>query len=320
MSMQPHSNVPPQNRDPMEFMPSLGTPVQQGVMGRETLDATDRNIPKVQLASPSWLSDTISVKEQAPSVPQFSAPQTSFSHPREAQPQYRAGDTPAPNQGRVPGSVQLPDRPVQHPVINSLLADLGFSDAKLVNTNIANHVFTQRQLNADMFAFALSTVSRASSTNDEYAMRLNLTLGALSVVKIDGAPSYALASVDVSKAGTFDDSNPPFAVYSKSTSFLLDLFFSKLDFKIVETLADTYDKNWGTKDADADLLAMAGAVDAEDKRVRFKCSVEGCKHVEDVVPEFLDGSGSVRARFCPEHGDTMTPLGYLSQLANVPLA
>jgi hypothetical protein len=257
--------------------------------------------------------------------PQMQAPQaqpTSFAPNPAPQAQYArpASSIPAPQPGRTQGSVQMPNAPVQHPVVDALLADLGFTDQHLVVTTVAGHNFTMRKLPAELFAYALSIVSKVSSTNDEYAMRLNLTLGALSVVKIDDQPVWHLAKVDVSKVGQFSDTNPPFSVASKSGSFIIDLFFSKLDFDVISKIADAYDSAWGTKDVDADMLAQAGAIKADDQRVRFKCSVEGCEHVEDVVPQYTDAQGSMQPRFCPTHGPTMTPIGYLNQLANIPLA
>jgi hypothetical protein len=347
----PQANIP-QHDSLFDSIPSLGKPVPTGTMTRGHLDATDPNIPKVQPSMPSWLGDTIKTPTAEPAyaqpsfqpgqypaqqepVPQFNAPYpqapayqqpqaqpTSFTPNVVPQAQYArpASSIPAPQPGRTQGSVQMPNAPVQHPVVDALLADLGFTDQNLVVKTIAGHNFTMRKLPAELFAFALSIVSKVSTTNDEYAMRLNLTLGALSVVKIDDQPVWHLAKVDVSKVGQFSDTNPPFSVASKSGSFIIDLFFSKLDFDVIGKIADAYDDAWGTKDADADLLAQAGAIKADDQRVRFKCSVEGCGHVEDVIPEYTDAQGSMQPRFCPTHGPSMTPIGYLNQLANIPLA
>jgi hypothetical protein len=51
------------------------------------------------------------------------------------------------------------------------------------------------------------------------------------------------------------------------------------------------------------------------------CSVDGCDFIENVVPEYLDAqSGAIKPRYCPAHGQTMTPIAYTRDLGDAPLA
>jgi hypothetical protein len=331
---QPRPNLPPRE-NPLEFLPSLGTQIDVAPTTRQNSGIVDREKPPaVPVRKPDWIKDQIDVGPTPAPVnagtvpPSFSTPSSSanagFQNAQAYEPELGAaqhtglGSVPPAQPGSVPGSVRVPNPPNQHPVVDALLRSLGYDESKLVHVELSGFKFTMRRNPAEVFAYTLSVVSKSSSTNDEAAMRLAMTLAALSVIKINGEPIWNLFGIDVSKAGQFDDNNPPFLVVAKTASAIIDLFFNQLDWNVINKLADTYSEHWGDDD-DESLLAQAAKISPDDQRVRFKCQIEGCNHVEDVVPDKLDAKGSVRSRFCPEHGPTMSPSGYLRDLANVPL-
>ena len=327
---QPRPNLPPRE-NPLEFLPSLGTPVDVAPQTRQNSGMVDREKPPaVPLIKPDWVREQIDVGPRAPVnaetvPPSFSTP--SYERP-EPTPIYdsgfgaaqrtQLGSVPLAAAGSVSGSVRVPNPPSQHPVVDALLRGLGFDESKLVHVEIGGFKFTMRRNPAEVFAYTLSIVSKSSSTNDEAAMRLAMTLAALSVIKINDEPLWKLFDIDVTKAGTFDPSNPPFLVVTKTASAVIDLFFNQLDWNVINKLSDAYSEHWGDDDGE-NLLASASKISGDDSRVRFKCTIDGCKHTEDVVPEKLDAKGSIKPRFCPEHGNTMSPVGYLRDLVDVPL-
>lgn len=348
---QPRPNIPQHN--PMDSLPPLGTPVNLAAQTKTNTQAVDHeskdqaqapigvpdfyknrlDVPQAQ--APTFTAPSSSqpfVPAQSPQYAQqapvqdprhqftFEAPEVPQPQEYHAQPHVNAVQPPVP--GQFPGSVQMPQAgvPTQHPVVNSLLRDLGFSEAQLETVEYKGHSFTMRKNPAELFAYVLSVVSKSSSTNDERMVRLTLTLPAVSVVFIDGVPSWKVLEVNVSTLGNFDDSNPPYRVAVKVAPKLIDLFIgNKLDIDVITELADRYEKKWSTTDPEIELAAKAADITKDDKRVRFSCSVPGCTETDDAVPEFIDAT-NVKIRYCHEHGPTMSPLGYLKDLANSPLA
>lgn len=344
-------NVPPRLPG-LDSMPSLGRPLEQKIMTADDMLAQDPNIPRVPLQIPEFYKgdlDTSSLERNAMSATPVGAP-TQAAQPQQEfirNPNYvapgqqtqqfvdsaanvaasfapqRSSSVPAPTPGAFPGSHQLPSKPLKHPVIESLLHDLSIKEDSVYIHEFLGHTYTLRPLTAELMGFATSLASRTATSNDEYIYKLALVSGILSVVAIDDVPCSEIYAQELASLKNplppYAPLNPPYAARVKYAPALIDLFMSKLKLNIVQSIAEAYDTAF---DEDVTLKKAAESATSDvDQRVHFQCSVEGCGYSENVIPEIIDhASGAIRPRFCTVHGPTMTPIGYVKDLANTPLA
>lgn len=338
---------------PMSALPFSGRRVEQQPMTQTDMIAADPNTPRVRPHIPDGLyPDTISMGQTAapgemPRLysmeeasrsnipPEFDAqPRQQFQQPEPAPrhshahaagfaPQPASERVPQPQPGRVEGSHQLPSQPLMHPVLESLMQDFGLKESNAHEFEWRGHRYRLMPLTAELMGFCTSLASRTSQSNDEYMYRLALIMGIVSLVAIDGVPCAELFKAQVAGLKiAYDPFNPPYAVRVKFAPSLLELFSSKLRIAASQKIAEEYDTAF---DEGSDLVAAAKKAEETkpaghvDERVHFRCSVDGCDFVENVVPEYLDAAGSIKPRFCPAHGPTMTPVAYTRDLGDTPL-
>lgn len=341
--------------NPMEFLPEMNAaPIS--VQKNSDMNAQDPNIPKVALKMPSFLPERIRnpdavARGDLPSAqvsqPQVVIPQQAASQPKEefvqqhhrsdfayaadaglapsfqslSAPDPLGSKVPKPENGKAPGSIKAPSNPVQHPVLASLMDSLKNTPDDHRSVVIDGFKFTMRPLPADLYAYTMNIAQRASASQPEMAMRFNLLRAVLALVYINDEPVYQVMNAPIKKYQAFDDFAPPVPLVIAYAPRLIDLFFVQLKFKIVEGLAAEYD-NFDLVESNKDLMTPgASNVDITNERLwRFKCSVPDCTHHEDVEPQFLDAAQeSMAPRFCPEHGEVLTPIGRIVDLANIPL-
>jgi hypothetical protein len=347
----------PGGYDPTAFLPEMvAAPTR--VSQNSDLNAQDPNIPKVAMRMPSFLPDRIRNPEavargempaarQEP-VAQPTAPQpepyippahhrsdfpytpaaeqpmtqipSSFQSPAPAD--HFGSKVPKPEPGRVANSIKVPANPVQHPVLASLMSALRNTAEDTRSVSVDGFVFKMRPLPADLYAYAMNIAQRASSSQPEMAMRFNMLRAVLALTHVNDEPIYLMLNEPIKGYPSFEDWAPPVSLVIKYAPRLIDLFFVQLKFKIVEAIAEEYDK-FDLEDSNMDALMPNDKTSdlSNEKLWRFKCSVPGCNHVVDQEPQFMDASGeSIAPIFCPHHGEVLTPIGRLVDLSNVPLA
>jgi hypothetical protein len=351
MGEQP--NVPQQG--PMSALPISGRRIEPQVMTQTDMIAADPNTPRVrphipeglypssinmgQPAAPGSMPPLYNMENdgRAAVPPEFDAQQHNpmFQQPEAAPrpshaqaagfvPPTPSERVPQPQPGRVAGSHQLPSQPLMHPVLESLMQDFGLTEANAHEFEWRGHHYRMLPLTAELMGFCTSIASRTSQSNDEYMYRLALIMGIVSLVAIDGVPCSELFKSQVAGLKiAYDPFNPPYAVRVKFAPSLLEIFSAKLRILAAQKIAEEYDTAF---DESSDMVAAAKKaeetkpVGVVDERVHFKCSVDGCGFVENVVPEYLDAaSGAIKPRFCPSHGPTMTPVAYTRDLGDAPL-
>jgi hypothetical protein len=337
-------NIPTGNF--MDFLPETKQ-VDVNVRTNSEMNAQDPNIPKVALKVPDFIRTRIRNPEAVakgelpsaaptteqsvsavPFIPTKQAPQFTQDQPADlpipptfgnmSRQENLGSSIPAPQNGSVAGSVKLPPQPIQHGVLSNLIAALKSTADDIRSVEVDGFVFKMRPLSADLYAYAMSLAQRASSTQGELAMRFNMVRSILALISVNDEPIYKMFDMNTSKYQAFEDWAPPVALVVAYSPRLIDLFFNKLRFKTVEAISAEYDK-YDESDSNTDLLAP-GATSEDDERWRFKCGVPGCKHHEDIVPTYLDASKeSVQPRFCPAHGEVLTPIGLVKDLGDIPL-
>lgn len=344
--MTDRPNVP--TSGPMAHLPIQGRRVEQQPMTQTDMIAADPNTPRVkphvppglypdsinmgQPAAPGEMPRLYNMEQAQPDVQQAAAaaqfeaaPRPSLSSAAGFAPPTRSERVPQPQPGRVEGSHQLPSQPLMHPVLESLMHDFGMTKADGHEFEYRGHTYRMLPLTAELMGFCTSIASRTSQSNDEYMYRLAMIMGIVSIVAIDNTPCSEIFSAQVANLKlSYDPNNPPYAVRVKFAPSLLELFSAKLKIHLVQKIAEEYDTAF---DEGSDMVAAArkaeetAPANAIDERVHFRCSVDGCDFVENIVPEYLDEhTGAIKPRYCPAHGPTMTPVAYTRELGDAPLA
>lgn len=258
----------------------------------------------------------------APPMYQHHSPPPAFEQPSvpvHAQSAY----VPPPQLGSVPGSVQVPPKPVQHPVVGQLLRDFGLAYARTAEAVVGPYRFRIREANAEVTNYVLGVAGRSALTDADYISRSRLMLAALGVVSINDTPVVDMFTWDRTRLpkGTVIDPNfPSSAVVVALAPELFMFFMETLSSEVINDIADAYDKEFGGTEAEETTNTPVGIL-ANEQRVRFKCPAEACGFVEDVVPDYADPQHqTVHARFCRKCGTKLSPIGRLKDMADVPLA
>ena len=345
------SSEPTPNNPYLSFLPDMGAPIEIRAGAVAPTDPEAEAIKAAQnLQTPTWIKDEISfgappsATEQPVYAPQAATapPQPVYAQPAPAvlptfsAPTMSTGDAgiyagapkasayvPPPTPGRTPGSVVMPGKPLQHPVLTALLRDFGIVTRKSHEVKVGKFVFTIRPVNAEILSYAVSVASKMAQTNDEYQTRLRMVIGVLSISGIDGLPLHEIFGVDLTniRESITDPFFPPFTVAVKTSVPLLRFMFEDLGLTPISVVSGAYETHYNDDTEDEEVTEAPKATAPTDTRVRFKCSIEGCGHVEDVVPVILDAAkGAIQARYCPVHGQPLTPIAYTRDLANIPLA
>jgi hypothetical protein len=336
-------NIPARSRA-ADVLPESLRRVEAPTMTQQDMNALDPNIPRVALRIPTDLypemiraPDAAAPAQQPGGMPPLYnmqdfgaqaaniAEQPTIAQTAASGQQRQFEQVPPPLAGTVPGSQRVPGQPLMHPVLESLMRDFQLTEQDGHDFEYRGHTYKLMPLTAELMGFCTSLASRTSQSNDEYMYRLALIMGVISVIAIDGIPCSVLFSAQVSALKiSYNPFNPPYAVRVKFAPSLLEMFTSTLKIHVAARIAEEYDNAF---DESSDIVAAAekikatAPVDKVDERVHFRCNVDGCGFIENVIPDYIDvSSGSIRPRYCPTHGPTMTPVGYTREITNAPLA
>lgn len=226
---------------------------------------------------------------------------------------------PPPTMGTSARTVELPGKPLQHPVVAELLRDFGLRQSDIHEFASLGFTFKIREVNAEVLNYCLGNAAKASVGELDMSNRTRLMVAAMSVISINDVPVTEIFPWQKAKlkGRKFDPWWPPYPVQVLLAEPLFRFFFEEIRVDVVSAIADEYDSVYGN-DTDEDTTKQPLVV-ANEKLVRFKCSVAGCKHTIDVEPTFTGRGNEIHAVFCVHHGVPMTPLGYVKDLADLPL-
>ena len=227
---------------------------------------------------------------------------------------------PAPTPGPRSGTVRVPGQPIQHPVVAELLKQFGLKKSDVHEFEALGHTFVIREINSEILQFCIGQSSKSSVSEADLGTRVRNMVAVLSVLSIDGVPVVDIFPWNraLLKNVKIDPMWPPFTATVLVAEHLFRFFFEDMKPDVIAKIASEYDVVYGDGTEPEDTTRMPLFTKENDTRVRFKCSIEGCGHVEDVEPIVL-GDDLVQARFCPSHGVEHSALGYTKDLSSVPL-
>jgi hypothetical protein len=266
---------------------------------------------------------TYSAPDQSP-APVFAQPaplsisEAAHQHAAATRP---SASVPQPTPGPRAGTVRVPGQPLQHPVVAELLQQFGLKKTDIHTFDALGHTFVIREANSEILQFCIGQGSKMAVSDADLGTRVRNMVAALSVISIDNVPVVELFpwnKTSIRNAASIDPLWPPFTVTVLVAEHLFRLFFESMKSDVISKIAEEYDVVYGGGTEPEDTTRAPLITRENDKRVRFKCNVAGCGHVEDVEPIVL-GDDLVQARFCPAHGVELTPLGYTRDMVSLPL-
>jgi len=259
--------------------------------------------------------------DQSP-APLFAQPATSLSelvHQHTAAPRP-SPHVPQPTPGPRAGTVRVPGQPLQHPVVAELLQQFGLKKSDIHTFEALGHTFCIREVNSEILQFCIGQASKIAVSEADLGTRVRNMVAALSTLSIDNVPVVDIFPWNraLVKNSKIDPMWPPFTVTVLIAEHLFRFFFESMKSDVISAIAGEYDGVYGSGNEPEETTRTPLVTRENDQRVRFKCPVDGCGHVEDVEPIKL-GDDLVQARGCPVHITEMTALGYTKDLVSVPL-
>lgn len=319
----PQEYAPEQQAAP-QYAPQRVPAALQHAAQQGRPQALPRHAPQYQEAPamtppPTFTEQPQMYKMQAPAHQTFQA-QPAASETAAAMHAVRPSQfVPPPTMGTNSRTVELPGKPLQHPVVAELLRDFGLRQSDIHEFASLGFTFKIREVNAEVLNYCLGNAAKASVGELDMSNRTRLMVAAMSVISINDVPVTEIFPWQKAKlkGRKFDPWWPPYPVQVLLAEPLFRFFFEEIRVDVVSAIADEYDSVYGN-DTDEDTTKQPLVV-ANEKLVRFKCSVAGCKHTIDVEPTFTGRGNEIHAVFCVHHGVPMTPLGYVKDLADLPL-
>ncbi len=183
---------------------------------------------------------------------------------------------PAPQQQQNVGPVPPTTRPAApqpvHPVLQKLREDLGVEKTEVHDVQIGEHTWSLLPLSNGEVASATRLAEQISLGAVEHEMIYRAALASMSVVRIDGVPTFEVFGVEV-PTGTvvMNPLRPPRSIQYLAATRLYDFIVDESRARLADRLYEAYADRCDPYDAVESYMD-----DPLHQRMTFRCPESGC--------------------------------------------